>query len=108
MGSRCTSTASSAPARPSYTRRCRPTPSARPGGELRVGITRPCSIDPAMAFDPMGMLVVRTMCDPLVGYHPVTGATVPGLAESWQVSENGGHVNIKLRKGVRFSDGSKV
>lgn len=84
------------------------TPGAAPGGELRVGITAPGSIDPATAADPMGMLVVRTMCDSLVAFDATTGEPVPGVADSWQVSNSGSHFNLKLRRGARFADGSKV
>jgi ABC-type oligopeptide transport system substrate-binding subunit len=83
-------------------------PDAKPGGTLRVGITAPSSIDPVLAADPMGMLVVRTMCDALLGFDVESGDEVPAVAETWQMSSSGQHLNIKLRRGARFSNGDSV
>jgi peptide/nickel transport system substrate-binding protein len=43
--------------------------------------------------------------DSLVSADP-TGKIVPGLAEKWDVSEDGKKVTFSLRKGVTFHDGS--
>jgi ABC-type transport system substrate-binding protein len=96
----CTSQAAvSAPSAPS---------GARPGGVLRVGITPPGSLDPGNDYEPMSDLVLRTMCDPLIAADPETGRLRPALAQSWVVSDNGGRLVIRLRKGLTFSDGSPV
>ena len=78
------------------------------GGVLRVGITRPGSVDPGNDYEPMGDLVVRTMCDPLVAVDPRTGELEPGLAQSWVVSDSGARLVLRLRKGLRFSDGAEL
>lgn len=78
------------------------------GGILRVGITAPGSVDPGNVYEPMGDLVVRTMCDPLIAADPLTGELKPSLAESWVVSDSGQRLVIRLRKGLRFSDGSRL
>ena len=84
-------------------------PGAHVGGELRVGIVRPASIDPQLVAteDLAGNLVVRTMCDPLIGTDPASRELVPGVARSWKLFGSRS-VQVQLRKDVRYSDGSKV
>lgn len=81
---------------------------ARAGGALAVGITEPTSVDPASAADRTAALVVSTMCDPLIESDPATGELTPAIAESWQVSDAGRHLTVKLRKGVRFHNGQEL
>jgi ABC-type transport system substrate-binding protein len=81
---------------------------ARPGGAIRIAITAPGGVEPASAYEPAGMAVVATLCDTLVEVDPATGKLRPGLAESWVVSDRGGSVQVKLRKGRTFSDGTAV
>ena len=49
----------------------------------------------------MGQLIVRTMCDALVAFDSETGEPVPGVADSWQISGDGSHFNVKLRKELK-------
>ncbi len=87
----------------------RPAPEgATTGGVLRIGITAPGSIDPGNDYEPMGDLIVRTMCDPLIAADPMTGELRPALAESWVVTDSGQRLVLRLRKGLRFSDGSRL
>jgi peptide/nickel transport system substrate-binding protein len=83
-------------------------PGAHTGGLLRVGITAPGSIDPGNDYEPAGDLVIRTMCDSLLTTDPRDGSLRPGLAESWVVADSGAKVILRLRKGLRFSDGTAV
>lgn len=46
------------------------------------------------------------MYDGLVTTHPVTGETIPKLAKSFSV--NGNEYIIKLRKGIKWSDGKPI
>lgn len=85
-----------------------PAEGAQTGGVLRVGITTPGSLDPGSSYEPMGDLVLRTMCDPLIAADPETGELRPGLAESWVVTDDGQRLVVRLRKGLRFSDGSPL
>lgn len=82
---------------------------AQAGGELRVAIVRPVSIDPQLVTlaDTAGALVVRTMCDPLVGTDPTTRELSPALATSWKML-GPDTVQVRLRHGVTFSDGSAL
>ena len=83
---------------------------ARVGGTLTVAITAPISIDPALVptADQSGQLVVRTMCDSLLGTSPVTGDLRPDIAASVLVGGDGTTITIRLRRGVRFSNGSRL
>ena len=85
-----------------------PAEGARTGGVLRVGITAPGSVDPGNDYEPMGDLVTRTMCDPLIAVDPVTGELRPALVQTWVVSDGGQRLVLRLRKGLRFSDGTAV
>jgi ABC-type transport system substrate-binding protein len=80
---------------------------ARPGGTVTVGIVAPTSIDPALVppADAAGTLVVRTMCDSLLGTDPVNGGLRPDLVAGVQVGADGTIVTLRLRRGLRFSDG---
>jgi peptide/nickel transport system substrate-binding protein/oligopeptide transport system substrate-binding protein len=73
-----------------------------------VGITAPGSVDPGNDYEPSGDLVIRTMCDTLLTTDPRDGTLRAGLAESWVVTANGARVALRLRKGLRFSDGSPL
>lgn len=78
------------------------------GGVLRVGITIPAGVDPGNAYEPQSDLIARTMCDPLIAADPKTGDLRPGLVANWVVSDGGQRLVLRLRKGIRFSDGSSV
>ncbi len=83
---------------------------AKPGGTLVVAVPEPSAIDPALVstFDVAANLVNQTMCDRFIQFDPVTAEPVPAIAESWVIANGGKTVTVKLRKGVRFSDGSAV
>ena len=81
---------------------------ANVGGDLRIAITAPGSIDPGNDYEPMGDLVLRTMCDPLIAADPLSGKLRPALVQSWVVSDSGQRVVLRLRKGLHFSDGSPL
>lgn len=96
----CTTSAVS-PLRPAVT-------AATPGGLLRIGITAPGSLDPGNTYESMGDLVLRAMCDPLIAADPRTGELRPSLVQSWVVSDSGQRLVLRLRKGLRFSDGTAL
>lgn len=81
---------------------------AKTGGVLRVGITALGSVDPGNLYEPAGELVGSLLCDPLLTSDPVTGELLPGLAETFVVSDEGQRIVLRLRSGLRFSDGSDV
>lgn len=83
-------------------------PASKPGGVLRIATTQPGSVDPGNVYEPAGELVVRTMCTPLLTSDPETSQVLPGVVESYLVTDSGASITLRLREGVVFSDGSPV
>lgn len=52
--------------------------------------------------------LVNALFEGLVGLDPQTLAPVPGVAESWRVSEDGLRYVFKLRAGAEWSDGTPL
>lgn len=83
-------------------------PSAVRGGAVVIGIGPPGSIEPSNAYEPVGRLISGLVCDSLAAYDARTGELKPALAESWQVSDDGTRLTVRLRDDVRFHDGRKL
>lgn len=66
------------------------------------------SLDPAITSDSESFQVTANIYDTLVVYETADSSIKPGLAESWKVSEDGLTWNFKIRKNVKFHDGSKL
>ena len=81
---------------------------AKAGGTVTVGVTAPGGIDPANAYEPVGKLISSTMCDTLVTLDPVTGQVREGLTRSLVFSPDGTTITLKMRRGLRFNDGTKL
>jgi ABC-type transport system substrate-binding protein len=82
------------------------TPAAT-GGTLRVAIpSEVASLDPWT--DGSSPVATRQIFETLVGIDPLTGAVMPALAASWQLSNDGVSWTFALRDGVRFHDGSAL
>jgi peptide/nickel transport system substrate-binding protein len=65
------------------------------------------SIDSAQAYDFHTWEIFQNMSQGLLTYKPGTTELVPGLAAEWPaVSANGLEYTFKLRKGLKFSDGT--
>lgn len=85
-----------------------PTGQPKQGGTLVVAlpgdITR---TDPALIDDSNSSYVMEQVMEGLVALKPgTTSEVVPALAESWTVSPDGKTYTFKLRKGVKFHDGT--
>ncbi len=78
------------------------------GAELLVvGTTeKPSTIDPAKVYEKMASDFLFNTTDRLVALEPGSGDAVPGVAESWDISEDGLTYTFTLRDGVTFQDGS--
>ena len=79
------------------------------GGELRVGLpAAPHLADPARAVDPADLFLVRAVHAPLLEID-AHGALAPGLLAEVPAPEEGGRVfRLRLRPGLRFSDGAPL
>jgi ABC-type transport system substrate-binding protein len=85
-------------------------PAAHTGGVLRVAISRPGAVDPGNAAEPSSRLIASTMCDTLLTIDPKTNELRPGIVQSWLVTEqyNATDIVLKIRHGLKFSDGTTV
>ncbi|MEX2550605.1 MAG: ABC transporter substrate-binding protein, partial [Nitriliruptoraceae bacterium] len=76
---------------------------------LVVGTTeRPSTIDPAEVYEKFASDLLFNITDRLVELEPGTGDAVPGVAESWEISDDGLTYTFALREGVTFQDGSDL
>ena len=62
----------------------------------------PEALNPQIVTTTTGMNAGRPMFNNLVEFAPGTTTIVPGLAESWTVSEDGTEYTFRLRTGVKF------
>lgn len=76
------------------------------GGSLVIGVTSdPDTLFPWKATQFQAVNVVQNLYGTLTEFDQELNV-VPGLAESWEASEDGLAVTFKLREGVTFTDGS--
>ena len=77
------------------------------GGTLVfAGASDPVSLDPALVSDGESIRPITQIFETLVALEPGGTDLVPGLAESWEVSEDAKSITFKLRTGVKFTDGT--
>ncbi|KUO72131.1 MAG: hypothetical protein APF77_00920 [Clostridia bacterium BRH_c25] len=65
------------------------------------------TLDPKLTKDTVTFLVLFQMFDPLIREEP-DGTLAPGLAEKWEVSEDGMEILFTIRKGVKFHNGDTM
>lgn len=86
----------------------------RTGGAVTGALTSfPDFLDPALAYTQEGWQALWTVYTPLLTYPHAEGAegaeVVPGLAEAMpEVSQDGKTYELKLRSGLKYSDGTAV
>ena len=67
------------------------------------------ALDPAEAYEFSGLDVINNVYDGLIELDPAkSGEMVPGLAESWDVSEDGLTFTLKMKPGLTFASGNPV
>src|SRR2546425_8748611 len=77
------------------------------GGTLvyGLGFDLDDTMDPQVTDFDSTIRVTLNICEPLV-WEPTPGKFLPGLAESWEGSPDAKIYTFRLRKGVRFHDGT--
>ena len=84
------------------------------GGEAKIYLTSyPDFMDPALTYTQEGWNLQWTVYTPLLTYAHAEGSEgaqlIPGLAEAVPEAENGGKTyTLKLREGLKYSDGKPV
>lgn len=82
---------------------------AQPAGTLVVGlVAEPVALDPAQVTDLNSNRVGRRVAETLVWFAEESTQIVPWLAESWTISPDGLQYTFKLRRGVKFHDGTPL
>ena len=78
-----------------------------PGGRLVIGArSEPRTFNPVTAVDQVSVGIVSRMMADLIHINRGSQKTEPALAKSWTVSKDGRVFTLKLRRGLRFSDGA--
>jgi peptide/nickel transport system substrate-binding protein len=91
-----------------------PATGAREGGEATFNYASfPDFLDPQLAYTVAGIQALQTTNLSLLGYNKKAGAEgaklIPNLAEALpEVSEDGKTYKLKLRSGLKYSDGSAI
>lgn len=81
--------------------------SPQPGGVIRFGQNNePDSLDPGRTAQASAYTIMMALYDTLTWFDPVSLAFMPGLAESWESSEDGLTHTFTLRQDVTFHDGT--
>ena len=80
---------------------------AKAGGTLIFGRGGDSvGLDAAYETDGNSIMICDNLYEQLVAYKDESTALEPGLAESWTISPDGKTYTFKLRKGVKFHDGT--
>ncbi len=86
-----------------------PDPDATPGGMITVTYKDDvATLDPAIGYDWQNWSMIKSLFDGLLDYVPGTTELRPGLAESYEISENGTVFTFTLREGVKFHNGREM
>ncbi len=76
------------------------------GGRLVIGQrAEPKTLNPVTATDAISREVIGRCHADLISINRISQKTEPALAETWKTSPDGRTFTLKLRKGIRFSDG---
>ncbi len=81
-------------------------PNAKSGGNITVTYKDDvATLDPAIGYDWQNWSMIKSLYDGLMDYEPGTTELRAGLAESYDISDDGMVFTFKLREGVKFHNG---
>ena len=81
-------------------------PVGRSGGRLVVALrAEPKTLNPIFAADAPSLAVIRRTVGDLVHINRWSQLTEAAVAKTWTVSPDGRTIRLRLRQGLRFSDG---
>ncbi|MAZ81999.1 MAG: peptide ABC transporter substrate-binding protein [Hoeflea sp.] len=84
-------------------------PNAKNGGGIVVTYKDDvATLDPAIGYDWQNWSMIKSLFDGLMDYEPGTTTLRPGLAESYDISDDGKTFTFHLRKGVKFHNGREM
>jgi ABC-type transport system substrate-binding protein len=84
-------------------------PDAQYGGNITITYKDDvATLDPAIGYDWQNWSMIKSLYDGLMDYTPGTTDLRPGLAESYEISEDGMIFTFKLREGVLFHNGREM
>jgi peptide/nickel transport system substrate-binding protein len=84
----------------------KPVPGKYGGRVVRDHISEPKSFNPIVSSETSTSDYTQRMFEGLTRENAFTGEVEPGIAESWEVSPDGLVWTFKLRKDVKFNDGT--
>ena len=81
----------------------------QPGGRLMVALrSDPKTFNPVMLVDAITREALKPLFADLVHINRATQEPEAALAKSWSVSPDGKTIDVELRSGLRFSDGTPL
>ena len=94
---------------PAYAQDAGLDPEAQTGGSIVITYKDDvATLDPAIGYDWQNWSMIKSIFDGLMDYVPGTTELRPGLAESYEISEDGLVYTFKLRAGVKFHNGREM
>ena len=76
---------------------------------LKVAIDKDATnLNPVFVTDLTGEMFAANIFDTLVSYKDDVSKPAPGIAEKWEISEDGKTYTFYLRKGVKFHNGAEL
>ncbi|WP_075215081.1 ABC transporter substrate-binding protein [Mongoliimonas terrestris] len=94
---------------PAVAQEYQPDPAAKAGGTITVTYKDDvATLDPAIGYDWQNWSMIKSLFDGLMDYVPGTTELRPGLAESYEISDDGQTFTFKLRTGVKFHNGREM
>ena len=79
----------------------------KPGGKIMFAARQDIdTLDPHITNRAATRKILIQFTDTLTVINPKDGKVLPGLAESWEVARDGKSYTFKLRKNVKFHDGT--